>query len=238
MTIAPAKLFETRFLIRGAFFRGETTCLDVGGLNVRLTSKEMIGLRVATLKVMKTSALANLGCHQATPSEDVHAVRVSLRRIDDELAIAFRLVGSISGICLTAPSEPDGLAQLWRHTCLEVFIAIEGQTAYHEFNFAPCGAWRVYAFRAYRDPAPLAKVLHWPAIFVEATNERLELHARIVLTDLFATSSHMALRLGLAAVIESRSGSLSYWALRHPADKPDFHLADAFALRLEGPESK
>jgi hypothetical protein len=46
------------------------------------------------------------------------------------------------------------------------------------------------------------------------------------------------LRLGLSAVIESCNGSLSYWALRHPAGKPDFHHADAFALGLEAPEAE
>jgi hypothetical protein len=36
-------------------------------------------------------------------------------------------------------------------------------------------------------------------------------------------------------VIEA-SGGLSYWALRHRADKPDFHDPDSFALLLEPPD--
>jgi hypothetical protein len=36
----------------------------------------------------------------------------------------------------------------------------------------------------------------------------------------------------LAAVVETTRG-ISYWALHHPADKPDFHHPDSFALRLE-----
>jgi hypothetical protein len=43
------------------------------------------------------------------------------------------------------------------------------------------------------------------------------------------------LRIGLTAVVEDASGALSYWSLRHPAGRPDFHHADAFALRLEPP---
>ena len=35
-------------------------------------------------------------------------------------------------------------------------------------------------------------------------------------------------RLGLSAVIEDISGRKSYWALMHPAGKPDFHDADSF----------
>jgi len=32
---------------------------------------------------------------------------------------------------------------------------------------------------------------------------------------------------------DEASDAFSYWALRHPADKPDFHDADGFALLLE-----
>ena len=41
-----------------------------------------------------------------------------------------------------------------------------------------------------------------------------------------------ALRLGASAVIETADGALSYWALAHPAGRPDFHHADGFALDL------
>ena len=40
------------------------------------------------------------------------------------------------------------------------------------------------------------------------------------------------LRIGLCAVIEEKSGALSYWALRHPPGRPDFHHRRAFALEL------
>lgn len=38
--------------------------------------------------------------------------------------------------------------------------------------------------------------------------------------------------LGLSAVIEEADGTKSYWALAHPAGKPDFHAAESFALTL------
>jgi hypothetical protein len=36
----------------------------------------------------------------------------------------------------------------------------------------------------------------------------------------------------LAAVIEDENGGLSYWALRHPPGKPDFHHPNAFAMTI------
>ena len=41
------------------------------------------------------------------------------------------------------------------------------------------------------------------------------------------------LRLGLSAVIETTDGALSYWALAHPAPRPDFHQRAGWTLRLE-----
>jgi hypothetical protein len=187
-----------------------------------------------TPQLMKTIAWADLCCHQAIPCEDVRAIRVIVSRTSDELELGFQLDGNISRLRLTAQSN----AELWQHTCFEALVAIEGEAAYHEFNFAPSSACRIYAFRGYRDPAPLTKVLHWPVVVVSTTDERLELDTRIVLTDLSAIYSQSPLRLSLSAVIESWNGSLSYWALHHPAGKPDFHHADAFALRLQAPDSE
>jgi hypothetical protein len=33
-------------------------------------------------------------------------------------------------------------------------------------------------------------------------------------------------------VIEEGDGVLSYWALRHPAARPDFHHPEGFALEI------
>jgi hypothetical protein len=40
----------------------------------------------------------------------------------------------------------------------------------------------------------------------------------------------VALRAGLAAVIEDARGLLSYWALAHHSPQPDFHDPAAFTM--------
>jgi len=68
---------------------------------------------------------------------------------------------------------------------------------------------------------------------VRKSMDRLELGAEIS-QDLLPQSR--PLRLGLSAVVEDVDGILSYWALRHPLGKPDFHHADAFALQMRHSE--
>ena len=99
---------------------------------------------------------------------------------------------------------------------------------YHEFNFSPSREWAACAFRGYRDGGEL-EVAVAPGIVVRRTGHRLELGAGVRPDCLPPGRS---LRLGLSAVVEDTGGVLSYWALRHPPGKPDFHHADAFALQL------
>jgi hypothetical protein len=177
----------------------------------------------------------DLRCHSSARSETVRAVEVRIRRsASAELQMTFRLDGDIRRIRVPPPAVPRIATQLWRHTCFEAFIAVEGQPAYHEFNFAPSGEWAVYAFSGYRNGGPLANEMMRPHIAVRTTDSRLELDALVRLDGLSANHPRASLRIGLSAVIEASDG-LSYWALRHPADKPDFHDADGFALLLEPP---
>ena len=177
----------------------------------------------------------DLRCHSSARSETVRAVEVRIRRsASAELQMTFRLDGDIRRIRVPPPAVPRIATQLWRHTCFEAFIAVEGQPAYHEFNFAPSGEWAVYAFSGYRNGGPLPNEMMRPHIAVRTTDSRLELDALVRLDGLSANHPRASLRIGLSAVIEASDG-LSYWALRHPADKPDFHDAAGFSLLLEPP---
>jgi hypothetical protein len=148
--------------------------------------------------------------------------------------MTFRLDGDLPRIRVPAAGVPRIATELWRHTCFEAFIAVDGQPAYYEFNLAPSGEWAVHAFSGYRDGGPLADETMRPDIAVRSTGRRLELDGLVRLDSLSAIHPRARLRIGLSAVIEASDG-LSYWALRHPGAKPDFHHADGFALLLEPP---
>jgi hypothetical protein len=187
----------------------------------------------ATEPAMTVEHRIDLKCHPSGRLATVRAIQALVRRsASAELEMTFRLEGDIPGITVPSPGLQRIATGLWRHTCFEAFIAVEGQRAYHEFNFAPSGEWAVYAFRCYRDGGPLANEMMPPHIAVRSTGTRLELDALVRLDSLSAIHPRAPLRIGLSAVIEASDG-LSYWALRHNSDKPDFHDADGFALLLE-----
>ena len=176
----------------------------------------------------------DLRCHPSTPAEAVSAIQVLVNRSGVELQMTFRLDGDIPRIKVSPPGPSTIGSELWRQTCFEAFIAVEGEAEYHEFNFAPSRQWTVYALRGYRNGGPLADEMMRPQIAVRSSRHRLELDAVVRLDTLSAIHQRASLRIGLAAVIEVSDG-FSYWALRHRGDKPDFHDADGFALLLEPP---
>ena len=75
-----------------------------------------------------------------------------------------------------------------------------------------------------------------PAIAVSLSEDRLALEAVVGPEILLALPGASSLRLGLSAVIEETDGRLSYWALAHPGERPDFHHRDSFVLPLEHPD--
>ena len=187
---------------------------------------------------MTSESWIDLRCHPSTRTDAVRAIQVAVRRSSTELKLTFRLDGDIPRIPISPPTTPRFARDLWQHTCFEAFIAINGQAgqaaAYHEFNFAPSGEWAVYAFSGYRNGGPVADEMLHPHIAIRSTANQFELDAVVPLARLSAIHAHALLRIGLSAVIET-SDELSYWALRHPKDKPDFHNTDGFTLLLEPP---
>jgi hypothetical protein len=176
----------------------------------------------------------NLRCHPWSPIDAVRGIDVSLSRpAGDVLVLRFRVVGDLGRIRIPPQCPPCVAHQLWEHTCCEAFVAVDGASEYHEFNFAPSGEWAGYHFRSYREIAELVDEGLAPGISVRTAAGELVLDAQLPLARLSPAHPRAWLRVGLSAVIEAIDGRLSYWALHHPAGKPDFHHADTFALRLE-----
>lgn len=161
-----------------------------------------------------------LVCHPASPCSLALQIQVVLRRQADGLALDFEVLGPLSRLRLPPRRLPHATDGLWQHTCFEAFVATPGAAAYREFNWSPSGEWAHYVFAQERvrdltpaqHPVPTSRLTQQPG--------RLLLQAHIPTS---ALPLERGLLLGLSAVIEIDDGSLSYWALLHPATQPDFH---------------
>jgi hypothetical protein len=174
-------------------------------------------------------------CHPATPAPVVRTIEASATlRPDGSLALAYRLWGDMARLLIPEPHTPERTDSLWEHTCFEAFIGVAGSAAYREFNFSPSGQWAAYAFSGYREPDDAIAPISTPQITTRRFAGRLEIEA-LIAADALPPGG--AWQIGLTAVVEAADtvdGSHSYWALHHPAQRPDFHLRDAFTLELAG----
>jgi len=145
------------------------------------------------------------------------------------LEISYVVSGQLKNLIIPAPETPKRVDELWRHTCFEVFIGTGG-SEYYEFNFAPSAAWAAYLFNGYRSGRLSADVSP-PEIIVRSGADRYALQVSLSLSAL-SLPEHLLWHLGLSAVIEDKSGRLSYWALAHASDKPDFHRPESFVYEI------
>lgn len=169
-----------------------------------------------------------LSCCNAVDVIEVEVARSGF----SNLSVRYRVSGNLRNIRLPLPSGSTRADELWRHTCFELFLSPMKQQHYYEFNFAPSLQWAACRFAGYRRAMSALSDFTPPQIAIRQDRNSLELRAALVLERLPICDREVEWRLGLSAVIEEMDGGLSYWALEHPPGKPDFHHAQAFALRL------
>ena len=169
-------------------------------------------------------------CHRSTVTDLITGLSTSVvRESDVGFCLRYVVLGDIEHIALPAKAAPQHTDNLWRHTCFEAFITAEDEPAYVECNFSPSGAWAMYRFDRYRTGMTPVVPAAAPRITLQKEKGRLVLEARMSLEGF----AGRPLRLGLSAVIEDRAKDISYWALRHPCARPDFHHRAGFILKLD-----
>jgi hypothetical protein len=171
--------------------------------------------------------------HPAATAGAVHELSVAVTRpAPGCVELGFLLSGNLELLKIPEPRAAVRADGLWRHTCFEAFIGHGVGNDYWEYNFSPSGAWAAYHFSAYREGMAPLLLGAPPSVTQRLAGATFSLHVVLDLSWLAKSSAGTGLKLGLAAVIEERQRGLSYWALRHTAEKPDFHRAESFVVAL------
>lgn len=171
------------------------------------------------------------------PFPSLHVPEISISghilRTDEVLSLHFMLGGNIDEVLLPPRSaHPARKDELWKATCFECFLAIQGQPGYWEFNMSPSGDWNIYRMEAYRRLGfrQEAALQGLPFDF-RKEQAAILLDANVPLDPIVPRGS--SLDVGIAAIVQTEGGIETYWALTHPAAQADFHLRESFTLVLE-----
>ncbi|MBI4684129.1 MAG: DOMON-like domain-containing protein [Nitrospirae bacterium] len=156
----------------------------------------------------------------------------AISRRSNILFIQYEFIGNLEEVLILEPvAMPERKHSLWKRTCFEFFLAVKGSPQYWEFNLSPSLDWNVYRFEYYRQKEMKEEPAFMSLLFNVRTQPGsflldLELDLdKIVMID-------QSLEIGISAVIQLRDSTLTYWALTHPGQKPDFHHRSSFIIEL------
>jgi hypothetical protein len=148
------------------------------------------------------------------------------------LDIRYLLTGNVDELFLPPPSpRPGRRAELWKATCFEFFLAAKDEPGYWEFNMSPSGDWNVYRMDAYRRIGfrEETKIPQLP-LDIKRDLDRFSLDVAVDVAPLVQPKQEI--QIGITAVIQTKDGSETYWALAHPAPQADFHSRESFTVAL------
>ena len=170
------------------------------------------------------------------PAPNIPEITITgkVSRSSNLLTLHYSLAGEIEAVALPQASvTPCRKDELWKATCFEFFLAIQDQPGYWEFNMSPSGDWNVYHMDAYRRTG-FREETSMQQLAFELHKElgAFTLHATVDLASMIQEAQ--SLEMGITAILQTRDGKETYWALTHAAPQADFHLRKSFVLMLAG----
>ncbi|WP_199302654.1 DOMON-like domain-containing protein [Oscillatoria sp. FACHB-1406] len=122
--------------------------------------------------------------------------------------------------------ETERKNELWKTTCFEFFLGMKKSSRYWEFNLSPSGDWNVYRFEDYRHGMEEERRISRLPFEVRSRDNYVALSLEFDLAAI--VSEPEALEIAIASVIQTQTGGVTYWALKHCGTEADFHRRDSF----------
>ena len=176
---------------------------------------------------------------EATSQTDGITIRGTVARERNQISIHYLLCGNLSSVEIATPGanhqKRDSCygkrsQRLWEKTCFEYFLrpADPGQSHYWEFNLSPSGDWNIFSLSGYRAELQEEQAIATLPFTTQRQPHQLQLNSSIDISPLL---NYQDALIGISTVLII-AGQESYWAIAHPAPKPDFHHPDSFVLHL------
>lgn len=154
-----------------------------------------------------------------------------IERDRHRINLSYQLKGNLQNILIPPAVEPPTRQdELWKQTCLECFLGVPGDRLYWEFNLSPSGHWNVYHFEGYRQGMQAEMAIAELPFQVNLQAQDLTLSIELDLETL--NLGDRALEVAMTAVIQDTDKTVTYWALTHQTETPDFHQRGSFILKL------
>ncbi len=157
-------------------------------------------------------------------------LNVDLKSDGPILKLQFEISNNVENILIPDRSnDPKRVIGLWESTCFECFIKNPNGESYYEFNFSPDGHWNCFYFEIPGKDLIECNNIALPTTESNLDDENFRFSIEInteSMKDGFWSSKEM--EFGLTTVIEDERNNLSFWAIEHHDDRPNFHNFSSF----------
>ena len=120
--------------------------------------------------------------------------------------------------------NPSFTKELWKTTCFEFFLGTQNSTEYWEWNFSLSGNWACYHFNNYRSGQSDLTKLDPKGFDLQIKSDRMHLQLSLPIPQ----TNQSNFIFSPTAVIETKSGSIGFWAVQHKDSHPNFHVKESF----------
>lgn len=156
-------------------------------------------------------------------------VYCTLNVLDQKIGVTFTVYGELEKLYIPNENKnPKRLDNLWKRTCFETFVKKNSQSKYIEINASPSGDWALYTFTDYHQGMANADEIEQFKVRSDLDKIRNTLKCEYTINLKPFHLPENNLDIGLSCILETDRGDLSYWAVNHKKEKPDFHLASNF----------
>jgi hypothetical protein len=155
----------------------------------------------------------------------------SVGRRESLFSIDCAIQGNLSALAIPSPEAfPERKDRIWEETCLEFFLRPSDSEVYWEFNLSPAGHWNAYRFTSYRAGMREEPAFASLPFGFRKEPESLRMFMELDIGKILPKGD--SVNVAVSAVIKTKRGETSHWALAHRGHRPDFHRRDAFTLIL------
>lgn len=165
------------------------------------------------------------------------SISVELNQTVHALYVSYKLTGDLTQIDL-GNGTPNHQRQmkLWEKTCFELFLKHEDHDDYLEFNFSPHFEWNSFYFPQKGAPLKELEAVKNIKIDILRSSDIFQLIAEVESKNLpkhFQKElSQGKLMAGMTTVLKEKNLRMSYWALSHKDQRPNFHHFDSFIYKF------
>lgn len=154
------------------------------------------------------------------PETDQYTISYEIEKGDTGSVIRVTIRGDYSSIDFSGAVSDE----LWRGTCVELFIRNPEEEAYTEINCAPDGRCQTMAFSEYRASVSREIITSQMALSLEKSDQSAQVLIQLSGVEIEGKE------IGVAVITADNQGNRLFWGIDHWGGSPDFHRWENFVV--------